>query len=52
MVFRYEPYFQQGKDNIGVESDVIIATFNETGKNAVISAAQIQKCPGCPNIYS
>ncbi|MDW6004510.1 DUF2057 family protein [Vibrio mangrovi] len=28
VVFRYEPFFQEGKENIGVESDVIVAVFN------------------------
>ncbi|MDW6094109.1 DUF2057 family protein [Vibrio rhizosphaerae] len=28
IVFRYEPFFQEGKDNVGVESDVTVAVFN------------------------
>src|SRR5690606_16097507 len=28
IVFRYEPFFSQGNDRIGVESDVIVAKFN------------------------
>ncbi|TOY94777.1 DUF2057 family protein [Vibrio fluvialis] len=28
IVFRYHPYFTQGNDRIGVESDVVIAKFN------------------------
>lgn len=31
--FRYAPYFSKGKDNIGVESDVLVATFQESNKN-------------------
>ncbi len=31
--FRYEPYFSKGKDNIGVESDVLVATFQEANTN-------------------
>lgn len=31
--FRYTPYFSKGKDNIGVESDVLVATFQESNKN-------------------
>ncbi|SHO58294.1 DUF2057 family protein [Vibrio quintilis] len=33
IVFRYKPYFSQGKDNIGVESDVIVASFTATNKS-------------------
>ncbi|EKO3411451.1 DUF2057 family protein [Vibrio fluvialis] len=28
IVFRYHPYFTQGNDRVGVESDVVIAKFN------------------------
>lgn len=35
IVFQYEPYFSQGNDRIGVESNVIIAKFsaNDTDLN-------------------
>ncbi len=32
IVFRFEPYFTQGNDRVGVESDVVIAKFNEQNK--------------------
>ncbi|MBE3651421.1 DUF2057 family protein [Vibrio navarrensis] len=31
IVFRYEPFFSQGNDRIGVESDVIVAKFTANG---------------------
>ncbi|HDY7662956.1 TPA: DUF2057 domain-containing protein [Vibrio vulnificus] len=38
IVFQYEPYFSQGNDRIGVESNVIIAKFsaNDTDLNFVL----------------
>ncbi|CAM3904036.1 hypothetical protein VA7868_03227 [Vibrio aerogenes CECT 7868] len=33
IVFRYKPYFAQGKDNIGVESDAIVASFTAADKD-------------------
>ncbi|HAS6049830.1 DUF2057 domain-containing protein [Vibrio vulnificus] len=38
IVFQYEPYFSQGNDRIGVESNVIIAKFsaNDTELNFVL----------------
>ncbi|WP_166434258.1 DUF2057 family protein [Vibrio viridaestus] len=33
ILFRYKPYFAQGKDNIGVESDVLVSSFQVSNQN-------------------
>jgi uncharacterized protein len=37
IVFRFEPYFAQGKNNIGVESDVILGKFQASNQKLVLS---------------
>ncbi|WNJ97532.1 DUF2057 family protein [Vibrio ruber] len=40
IVFRYEPFFQEGKDNIGVESDVTVAVFNAADAELALQVPQ------------
>ncbi|KUI98033.1 hypothetical protein VRK_27340 [Vibrio sp. MEBiC08052] len=40
IVFRYEPFFQEGKDNIGVESDVTVAVFNAADAELTLRVPQ------------
>lgn len=41
--FRYEPFFTQGKDNIGVESDLLVATFHESNKALQFNLPKFRK---------
>ncbi|QMV16551.1 DUF2057 family protein [Vibrio spartinae] len=40
IVFRYEPFFQEGKDNIGIESDVTVAVFNAADAELTLQVPQ------------
>ncbi|WP_325205891.1 DUF2057 family protein [Vibrio sp. 03_296] len=45
IIFQYEPYFSQGNDRIGVESNVIIAKFSATDTDLNIRTAKVSRSP-------
>ncbi|MCG6210804.1 DUF2057 family protein [Vibrio furnissii] len=49
IVFRYNPYFTQGNDRIGVESDVVIAKFTATDKTLDFDMPQYRNADDAQN---